>query len=272
MQFAVEGYLLILCLGLFSPATGTLELTAQGFQLWNHNTHTNMYYYSSTGGCNLQNAECRTQQRIKSAVLCNKQNKHLLKTPLLHILPLHVQSLNPNQRKEGIIWHSFCRLMAGILHGIPLVLWLPCLQYDTVSNKCTSSCWVPFTAKSPLRTSKRHHTSHVVITTSPILRRKKKGAQDTGYYYPRPTGLNFCDFGVTDQGWHVINCPLPLLQGAHTKDAKGFQTPHEALFVSGQTSDRCHSAMFVNPQPLPHPSLHVHIWKKQIWHEIERPC
>ena len=174
MQFAVEGYLLILCLGLFSPATGTLELTAQGFQLWNHDTHTNMYYYSSTGGCNLQNAECRTQQRIKSAVLCNKQNKHLLKTPLLHILPLHVQSLNPNQRKEGIIWHSFCRLMAGILHGIPLVLWLPCLQYDTVSNKCTSSCWVPFTAKSPLRTSKRHRTSHVVITTSPILRRKKR--------------------------------------------------------------------------------------------------
>ena len=48
-----------------------------------------------------------------------------------------------------------------------------------------------------------------------------------------------------------------------------FKTPHEALFVvSGQTSDRCHSAMFVNPStpPLlthPHSSSHVHIWENK---------
>ena len=71
-------------------------------------------------------------------------------------------------------------------------------------------------------------------------------------YYPRPTGLNFCDFGVTDHGWRVINWPLALSKGAHTKDANIFQTPHEALFVvSGQTAIVVIPPCLSISQPLP---------------------
>ena len=80
----------------------------------------------------------------------------------------------------------------------------------------------------------------VVIATSPILRRKKKRSPRHGLfhdghrskYYHRPTGLNFCDFGVTDHRWHFVKIAHCLChREAIQKMRTFFQTPHEALFA-----------------------------------------
>ena len=129
--------------------------------------------------------------------------------------------------------------------------------------------WVPFTTKSPPRMSKRHCMPPVVIATSPILRRKNRSPRHGLFRSithpstkPARPSFYFCDFGVTE--WHVVNCPLPLSQKAHTKGANIFQTQHEALFfVFGQMSDHCIQPCLSIPQPIPHPSSHVHLWKNK---------